>query len=378
MPLKPGSRARAFFVRAMRGPAPWVVLLLIAANLAARAVNADLLEERRRNLLTVGVTDGRTGDVRFDASVGEDLARYWPNIPDARREPLVILCGMSQMYAINERKDGDQTIAEWMDDALARKGVRVFGLAAPNLSNEEALLLLLATVSRPETRPRAFTYGVCFDKFRNVDLREGYRRFLDTSPGLKEAWIALAHTYAGRYPKATEAMLGSLDASAAPSTREIRIRDAAAAVLPLVAARKELNARAQTLVFEARNWVFRIKPTSKRPILKSRYALNQELLELMIEVAKDNGVAIPLYVIPLNPLAENPYVPEEYAGSVAWLAELCRATDTPYANLEHVVPSEHWGEFMGGPDFKHFKGEGHRITANAILDAFRPLYESGR
>lgn len=363
----------------MKGPAPWVVLLLIGANLMARAWHADLLEERRENLLTAGVPDAKTAQVRYDASVGEDLARHWPRIPDARRQPLVILCGMSQMYAINERRDADQTIAEWLDDALAPKGVRVFGLAAPNITNEEALLLLVATVSRRETRPRAFTYGVCFDKFRNIDLREGYRRFLSARPDLQEAWSALADKYADRYPKASETMRASLKTEATREpTRETRIRDAAAGIFPLVAARQELNAFAQNRAFAVRNWVFRITPTSKRPMLASRYALNQEFLELMIDVAKDSGVAIPLYVIPLNPLAENPYVPEEYARSVAWLEDLCRRTNTPYANLQDAVPSEHWGEFMGGPDFKHFKGEGHRVTAGAILKVFGPIYETSR
>jgi hypothetical protein len=127
-------------------------------------------------------------------------------------------------------------------------------------------------------------------------------------------------------------------------------------------------------VYRLRNWVFRIKPTTKRPILESRYALNQEFLELMIDLARDRGVALPMYVIPLNPLAENPYVPEEYARSVAWLQSLCRKSGLPFANLERAVPSEDWGEFMGGPDFKHFKGEGHRITAAAILNAFEPVF----
>ena len=193
------------------------------------------------------MTDASAAGARFDASVGEDVGRYWPNIPDARRQPLVILCGMSQMYAINEKKDGDQTIAEWMDDALAPKGVRVFGLAAPNLTNEEALLLLVATVSRPETRPRAFTYGVCFDKFRNIDLREGYRRFLGARPDLQEAWAALARKYAGRYPRATrdDARRAATRSAAGERAGEPDPRRRGRMCFPLVAARKELNAMAQ-------------------------------------------------------------------------------------------------------------------------------------
>jgi hypothetical protein len=379
------SAFRTFWARTWSGAAPWVVLLFAAANFMAAAWHADLLEERRKNLLLADVSAtggaGTNAAARFDVSVGEDLERFWRDIPDARRQPLVILCGMSQMYAINDRKRGDQTIVEWLDDALAPKGVRVFGLAAPNLSNEEALLLLLATVSRSETLPRAFTFGVCFDKFRNIDLRDGYQRFLRARPDLQEAWSSLAHRYAGRYPRAADKMLASWKAASTGAagaslrpTSETRIRDAAARVFPVVDARIELNGFLQNEAYRLRNRVFRIKPTSKRPMLESRYRLNQEFLELMIDLAHERGVALPMYVVPLNPRAENPYVPEEYARSVAWLEALSRSAGVPFANLENAVPPEDWGEFMGGPDFKHFRGEGHRITAASVLNAFEPVF----
>ena len=29
--------------------------------------------------------------------------------------------------------------------------------------------------------------------------------------------------------------------------------------------------------------------------------------------------------------------------------------------------------FLGGPDFKHFKGAGHKLTSEAILQTFEPI-----
>jgi len=88
---------------------------------------------------------------------------------------LVVLSGMSQMYAINDPQEGDQTISEWLDDALSAQGARVWGMAAPNLSNEEALFQLVMLLQDPVTRPHSFIYGICFDKFRNIDLRPATR-----------------------------------------------------------------------------------------------------------------------------------------------------------------------------------------------------------
>ena len=42
----------------------------------------------------------------------------------------------------------------------------------------------------------------------------------------------------------------------------------------------------------------------------------------------------------------------------------------PFANFEDVVPTEHWGTYLGGPDFKHFKAMGHKLTARAVIDRF--------
>ena len=151
---------------------------------ADRPLGRRFAPERRKNLLTADFHpaaaspgDPSASRVRFDRSCGEDLAAFWKYLPDATNCRLAIHCGMSQSYAINERVPGDQTIPEWMDNALASKGTRVFGLAAPNICNEEVLFLLLATLSDPKTRPAAFIFGTCFDKFRNVDLRPGYLRF---------------------------------------------------------------------------------------------------------------------------------------------------------------------------------------------------------
>jgi hypothetical protein len=113
-------------------------------------------------------------------------------------------------------------------------------------------------------------------------------------------------------------------------------------------------------------------------VIPSRYALNQELCALMIEVARRRGVEIALYVVPLNPNAESPYVPEEYEAFKRWAEGLARDRGVPFANLEALVPPDDWGLWLGGPDFKHFREGGHRRSAAAIVDRFGPVFEAVR
>lgn len=373
--------------RFWRGSAPWVVALLLVANLGIARWSRTLAEARQRNLLAPGAEHGirmqpspAQGAVRYDQSVGENLGAYWPYIPDARRCRLVVLCGMSQMFAINERRPGDQTISEYLDDALAPTGTRVFGLAAPNLCNEEALLLLLAGIADAKARPQVFLYAVCFDKFRNVDLRPSYQVFLRDRPELMTLWEATAWRYAQRYPAAAAKMLATAKPATTenskPDTLESRLRSRAARWLPMVRARGDLNAAFQILLYRARNRLLGITPTSKRPILASRYDLNCQLLGVMADVARQHGVQLATYVVPLNPQSENPYVAAEYTAFKRWYGEFTRSHRLRTANLEEVVPADEWGLFNGGPDFKHFKGSGHRRTAAALLAQFGDLLQT--
>jgi hypothetical protein len=284
---------------------------------------------------------------------------------------------MSQMYSINDQQPGDQIISEWIDDAVRGRGRRAFGLAAPNLDNEEAALLLLATLADPHTRPEAFVFGVCFDKFRNVDLRPGYQRFLRARPELQALVARTIAAQAAAHPLATAKLKASLDAALAgektdadDASLEGRLRGATAAVLPLVADRAELNVALQASAFLLRNYVLRIKASSKRPQLPSRYQLNQDFLGLLADVARANGVQLLPYIIPLNPVAENPYVPEEHRRFKDWYAGLAREKGFPYVDLEDLVPSDEWGTRDGEVDFKHFRGPAHRRTAAAIVNAF--------
>ena len=360
--------------RLWRGPGPLCVLVLVLANLYVARAERRLREERQASLLALKPMIRSADKARYDWSVGEDPGRYWDSIPDARFQPLVVVSGMSQMYAINDAQQGDEIIAEHLDDALAPRGARAFGLAAPNMDNEEALVYLLATAVEPRTKPETFVYGVCFDKFRNVDLRPGLTRFLERQPGLRDDWLGVCASRSAEYPMACAKVRGAASDVKRSESREDdaehRLRAELGRALPIIGNSADLNGQAQYELYLLRNYVFRIKSTTKRPMLESVYSLNQEFLGLMADVAKEYSVKLVLYVIPLNPGAENPYVPEQYASFKVWLERFASDRGLSFANLEATVPHEDWGLTNGEPDFKHFREHGHELTAAALLKAF--------
>jgi len=263
-----------------------------------------------------------------------------------------------------------------MDDLLRASGSRVFGLAAPNICNEEVLMLLLTIINKVPTKPAVFIYGLCFDKFRNIDLRPSYKALLRSEPDLMKKWEFLANQYRDKYPKATEKMLSTLnnlreERKKANNSLEKDIRRHLSNLIPIIGARGDINAWFQVQLYLLRNEVFKIKPTSKRPQIPSRYQMNKEFLELFLAETKEQGVTPIIYIVPLNPQAQNPYIPEEYESFKIWAKSLCQEQHIAFDNLENVVPHEDWGEFLGGPDLKHFRGEGHRRTAEELVRRFR-------
>jgi hypothetical protein len=364
--------------RLWTGPAIVVAILLIAVNFWVRSYRGWLKEEEKKaaqGAATEHVLQANEKSARYDLSCGEHLDDYWASIPDARRTRLAILSGMSQMHAINDRRPGDQLICQWLDDALAPKGTRVWGLAAPNLCNEEAVFQMVSLISDPATRPTTFIYGLCFDKMRNVDLRPGYENFLRRRPEIARSYEATARRFAERYRAASAKMLQSLQQLQQSSRQqdqsfEGRLRQHTEEVVPLVASRKDLNSQAQIKLFALRNKLLNIKPTSKRPMIQSRFDMNWQFLEMLNEIGRENGVRLIFYIIPLNPQSDNPYIPAEYAAFKERCEKFCAQQHIPFANFEDVVPADEWGFFMGGPDFKHFRGAGHKRTAAAIVERF--------
>jgi hypothetical protein len=339
-----------------------------------------LKEQQQANVLAPLNSDRSTtgnGVPRYDISIGAKLDQYWEYIPDARVNRLAYLVGMSQMYKINDPRPGDETIAEHLDDMFAPRA-RVFGLAAPNLDNEEALFLLLSVLTDPKTKPRTFIYALCFDKMRFLDLRPGYMDFLRRHPEVQTEIIRVVKEYEGTYPLATAKLRTTLadlkeQTAEQENSLEHRLRVGVGRYVPLVGSRKELNVvLTYGVLYQARNTLLGIKNTTKRPIIQGRYDLNKQFLQMMIDVAQAHGVQFIFYINPLNPQAENPYVTSEYVAFKRWAESTAALRHVPFANLEDVVPKGAWGLFMGGPDFKHFAGEGHLRTAKAIADRFGP------
>ena len=98
-------------------------------------------------------------------------------------------------------------------------------------------------------------------------------------------------------------------------------------------------------------------------------------VETLLESAAEAGIQVLVYVVPLRSDLEIPYDVDEYRSFKRELAGLANLHGATFADLDMLVPAEHWGEKLSTSlagqaeiDFMHFRGAGHRLLARALDD----------
>ena len=126
-------------------------------------------------------------------------------------------------------------------------------------------------------------------------------------------------------------------------------------------------------LYQLRNSVFGIKPSSVRRIIKGRYKRNMMALELILSSCIRNGIVPIPYIVPIRSDVEVPYDSEEYSMFVDDLLKIAHDKGVPLHDISEAVPALYWGSKdatgLGGEkelDFMHFQAGGHKILANRI------------
>ena len=119
-----------------------------------------------------------------------------------------------------------------------------------------------------------------------------------------------------------------------------------------------------------RNSVFNIKPTSKRKLIPGFYEENVNSLQEIIELAKNNGIEIYLYISPIRNDVQMPYFYDEYKDFKLFVENIAIINKLNFQNFENIIPNNLWGTKPGTKlytknevDFMHFQGPGHKILS---------------
>ena len=286
--------------------------------------------------------------------------------------------GNSQVHAVMQWAEGQENAPPELFRALRPTGWEVSTFSMPNGSAQEHYVMF--EWLRQHLPIRAVVVALCYDDTREAGLRPGIARAL-AEPAVR---AALAQTDFGRTLLARESASVTEDGDLAGLNETVQER-AEVALVDLLDAhwmlwRLRPKSRAEVFIrlFRLRNRLLGITAQSKRKKIASQYADNLAGLDALLQQAKAHGVPAIAYIVPIRGDEALPYDMAEYEGFKADAERLAKTHGAVFANLEGLVPPEHWGAKrstrVAGEteiDFMHFREPGHRLLAAELLRLLR-------
>ena len=288
-------------------------------------------------------------------------------VPDCDR-PAILWLGNSQLHFINQYRVGDHLAPYWLRKNLGC-GIPL-GLSLPNANLQE--MYVLETVATRRLPVRAILLELCFDDLREDGLRSEFSGFFDAADRRSLMTNIVGRQILGSAETAwnkanSDDENGGLNGFAQKSLEE-NLTNVLGKVWPLWAARSDLRAQALVDLYFTRNAVLGITPTTVRKMIAPRYARNMSALEQLFKDARSKNISVIAYIAPIRQDVSLPYDAIQYARWKAEVSAMARQSGARLVNLEALVPAVHWGETSHRDvDFMHFRGEGHRILADALL-----------
>lgn len=287
----------------------------------------------------------------------------------------VLWLGNSQLHAINQHREGEQTAPGLLFDSLQRQQIELVTFSFPNANLQEHLVAFACARSRL-SKLRALILPVVFDDLRETGIRADLQRcFVDATVrgelGRSDIGRRLLAEWADGAAEDGDRDLGGVK-NTLQERSERALNDWLDAHWSLWRARREARGQLFSRLYLIRNSTFGIDAQSKRPLRRGSYEANMAALRALLAEARSANAAVLLYIVPLRDDVAPPYVPSEYRSFRATVGAMS-AQGVRSVDFGSLVPAELWG--MKGStdldgrlelDFMHFRGGGHELLARAV------------
>jgi hypothetical protein len=306
----------------------------------------------------------------------------------------VLWLGASQLYGINQRTDADRTAPYLAFDELRNDGWDLVTFAQPNGNLQEHYVLFEYLHRRLPVH--GLILAAVYDDMREQGIRE------TIAYGIEDDAVAkrLAQTAIGRQllsdlnqvreTASPAAAVRPVENSGTPQERsEAWISSTLEACCAMETLRREARGQLLLALGNARRYLETLRGLHTRdlsryrvPVPPGRYQANRAALEEILRAARAAEIPTLIYVAP-RPTDFFPYDLEAYQAYKKDMSKLAGAYGAILVNFEGIVPNEFWGEVeltFGFPvrDPFHFQGAGHRLLAQAVIDAVRTHFVSGQ
>lgn len=287
---------------------------------------------------------------------------------------VAVWLGNSQLHAVNQYQNGQETAALILFRQLQKEHIDLLTFSQPNANLQEHYVLF--EYLRQQLPMQMLILPVVFDDLRETGLRSGIASAIatpDVVATLRQTDIGqqiIAQVGEQSQPEEEFRALRQTPQEVVEKT----LNDLLEHKLPLWHLRPEIRGNLFNSLYLGRNWLFGIKPTSKRHLIQGPYKANLAALQAILTIARTENITVLLYIVPIRQDVELPYVAQEYAQFKLAVQRIAENTGSTFLNLEDIVPAALWGEKGSTTlqadtqeiDFMHFKAQGHALLADAI------------
>jgi hypothetical protein len=356
----------------------FIVLYLVAGQ----TIDLVNLAKGEQNTSRGEVIEGKT----YTASAVRDIKAIIDNRHDAEiHNPgtntfyRIIWLGNSQLHYINQYREGDHLSPYWLRfDWQSSKRIEPLGMSLPNASLQEFLVLSRYAIMKVPVN--LLLVELVFDDLREDGLRSDFSEMLTpdfvaefrrSSTTAESMMGRFFSTSKGNEQEANDALSGTIQK---PVEQWLNTR--VSAVWKLWENRPQIEGNVLLALYNFRNYVLGIKPTTVRRMIQSRYDLNMDALRDMLNDYRHRGIPVLLYIAPIRQDKPIPYDPTEYSRWKNEMIVISKQYGAHLVNLEQLVPGELWGSYAADDiDFMHFQGPGHRLVADALLPHVKTILE---
>lgn len=136
-----------------------------------------------------------------------------------------------------------------------------------------------------------------------------------------------------------------------------------------------------TKLYQFRNWVFNINASSTRKVIPAYYDKNLKSYEAIIDLAIKKNIKVLPYIVPIRHDVKIPYDKEEYNKFKNDIFNISKKNNINLINLEKLIPGKYWGTKNSTNlidkqelDFMHFQSEGHTLLSNKLYSLIISRY----
>jgi hypothetical protein len=377
------------------------VLLLMVANFMVRKLDLNpMTVAQNKALMFLGP---RTAD-----------DPVYSSLPENRPDRLSILfTGNSQTYSVMDYSPGESNMITSLSDIL-NGGVETSSAKFPvrygsegNLRVSELLIKSVDAVNASSRKPDVLIGSMVLDGLRWVDARAELtqhakdpqmRKELDALVNSRsdfplatrviDSMSTTADVESDDQPQALQPGVQPKDVFQSGNTSTKRVSAARAedwlqsrldSSLALFGKRRMMYTLFIYYYLAARNGLFRLDTSTRRPIPQGMYQTNMQLLELTLQYLREHGVHAVLYFAPVRPIEPNPYNPPDIERFRRDLPAVCARQGATCFDYSNLVPEEMWTKYptyipgqAGQRDFAHFTGKAHRRVAEQLASDLAP------